>query len=59
MKYRLFFESLDIKARNREEAISKYFLDGIEPPIAQILSIDRDGYVIKKRKPIDDDQGIA
>lgn len=65
MKYRLFFHSLDIKARNREEAITKYFLDGIEPPIAKILLIDKAGNVIKKniyhrkqREPLDYEQGI-
>ena len=58
MKYRLFFRSMDVKARNKEEAITKYLLDGIEPPIAKILSIDKDGLVVKKREPLDYDQGI-
>ena len=67
MKYRLFFESLDIKAKNREEAITKYYSDGVEPPISKILLIDKDDFVIKnkkhnprkkKRAVLDYDQGI-
>ena len=67
MRYRLFFGSFDIKAKNREEAITQYYSDGVEPPISKILLIDKAGFVIenkkhnprkKKRAVMDYDQGI-
>jgi len=47
VKYRVYPEPLDIEANDRDEAIQKYFIDNVLPPICKILLIDEDGFVIK------------
>jgi len=48
MKYRVYPEPLDIEAKNRDDAIEKYFIDDVLPPICKILLIDEDGFVIRQ-----------
>ena len=50
MKYRVFFEPLDLEAKNSHNAMEKYYFDKIEPPISKILLIDKDGFVIESKR---------
>ncbi len=47
MKFRLHYESDEIEAKDRDDAITKYFAEKVLPPIAKILPIDKDGFPIK------------
>lgn len=57
MKYRIFFEPMDVEAHDRYEAIGDYnrkvlkcgmIIDSDAPSIMRILPVDSDGHVIKR-----------